>query len=145
MILFDNLYFITYTYFKRTNFGKWGPKSTAIILTSYYLFFSIVIFFTTVKVGNYYINTINELSISILSKKYFWWENETILVFTSILSYILLSIRYCYFMKYDQIHEIKNNMRFRKRRVIDDLTILYLIIAPFLMYFLVDFANELYK
>jgi hypothetical protein len=145
MLLFDNIYYLLYTYFKRTNFGKWGYKSTAIIATSFYLFFSIIIFFSSIKVGCYFFKIKNELSTFALSNKCFWWGNETILIATSIMSYFVLSIRYCNFRKYEQIHENKCNMQFRKRKLLDDLTILFLIISPFLMYFLLDFTKIIYS
>lgn len=143
MILFDNMYYLLYGYFKRTNSGKWGYRATAIMLAADYMFFSIINFLLIIKIGNSFLQHNDLQSLSYVLNNIMWWENKIVFITLALLTYVASSIRYSYFRKYDKIHEIKNNMRFRKRRVLDDLTILYLIIAPFLMYFLVDFANNL--
>ena len=143
MILFDNMYYLLYDYFKRTNSGKWGYRATAIMLAANYMFFSIINFLLILKIGNSFFQP-NDLHIfSNVLNKVSWWENKTVLVIIAVLTYFALNIRYSYFKKFEEIHDIKNSMNFRKRRVLDDLTIIYLIIVPFLMYFLADFVNNL--
>ncbi len=94
----------------------------------------------------YYI-TLIELSSSVLpqQKNEFWLDNDIITFVIATVIFILMEIRYNYIMTYDKINEIKNHMKYKKRKILDDLTILYLIIIPFLMYFVGDFTNNLFN
>jgi|GEM_PF-6947506 len=145
MIIFDNMYYLLYTYFKRTNSGKWGYKGTALSIASLYFAFSILLLLVLIKIFYYF--TLADLSTTTpqLQKNEFWWYNDLFFYVVATITFVVMEIRYKYFMKYEIIHEIKSNMQFRKRRILDDLTIIYLIIVPFLAYLIADFANELYQ
>lgn len=145
MILFDNMYYLLYGYFERTNSGKWGYKGTALSIASLNVAFSFLLLIGIIKIV-YYI-TLIELSSSVLpqQKNEFWLDNDIITFVIATVIFILMEIRYNYIMTYDKINEIKNHMKYKKRKILDDLTILYLIIIPFLMYFVGDFTNNLFN
>lgn len=144
MILFDNMYYLLYNYFKRTNSGKWGYRATAIMLAANYMFFTIIVFLLSIKIGNYFFQGKDLQTLSYVLNNSMWWENKIVFVILSLITCIVSSIRYTYFKKYDQIHEIRNNLKIGKRKVLDDLTIIYLITAPILIFFLADITNDLY-
>lgn len=145
MILFDNMYYLLYGYFKRTNSGKWGYKGTALSIASLNVAFSFLLLIGIIKIVYYF--TLIELSSSVLpqQKNEFWLDNDIITFVIATVIFILMEIRYNYIMTYDKINEIKNHMKYKKRKILDDLTILYLIIIPFLMYFVGDFTNNLFN
>lgn len=138
------MYYLLYNYFKRTNSGKWGYRATAIMLAANYMFFTIIVFLLSIKIGNYFFQGKDLQTLSYVLNNSMWWENKIVFVILSLITCIVSSIRYTYFKKYDQIHEIRNNLKIGKRKVLDDLTIIYLITAPILIFFLADITNDLY-
>lgn len=138
------MYYLLYGYFKRTNSGKWGYRATAIMLAANYMFFTIIIFLLIIKIGIYFLNYKDLQSLSYVLNSLMWWDNKIVFATLALLTYVASNIRYSYFRKYDQIHEIKNNLKIGKRKTLDDLTIIYLITAPILLFFLADITNDLY-
>ena len=144
MILFDNMYYLLYGYFHRTNSGKWGYKATSIILVSAYLFFSCLILLWLIKIAYYFIVISNSIPSDIYPNKYFWWDNKIIIYGLGVVINIFIDLRYYYFKNYNEIQEIKNEMNLQKREILDILTIAYLVTAPLLMAFVGNFVNNLY-
>lgn len=137
------MYYLLYSYFKRTNSGKWGYKATALSIASLSIASSVLLVTGVIKIV-YHI-TLIELSTSLMPKQKndIWWDNDIISFGIATIIFILMEIRYNYIMTYDKINEIKNHMKYKKRKILDDLTILYLILIPFLLYFVGDLVNNL--
>ncbi len=139
------MYYLLYSYFKRNNSGKWGYRATAIMLAADYIFISIIVFLLSIKIGNYFFQHKDLQSMTYVLNNFMWWDNKIVFIILSLVTYIVSSIRYSYFRNYDQIHEIRNSLKEGKRKILDDLTIIYLITAPILLFFLADITNDLYK
>ena len=114
------------------------------MLAADYIFISIIVFLLSIKIGNYFFQHKDLQSMTYVLNNFMWWDNKIVFIILSLVTYIVSSIRYSYFRNYDQIHEIRNSLKEGKRKILDDLTIIYLITAPILLFFLADITNDLF-
>ena len=136
MILFDNIYYLLYNYFKRTNLGTFGYKLTSISLTSLYIYTFVCLFYFLMKAV--YLIIIDASNTVIVQNIPFYLVNKDIFVLGSIICFIFSNIRYFTLTNIDEIYERINNMDIKKRERLNLLTVMYMVASPFLLFFMAD-------
>jgi len=144
MILFDNIYYLLYNYFKRTNSGTFGYKLTSISLTSLYIYAFVCLLYSLMTIL-YYLFLFDVSSTTIVQNSPFPLVNENFIMLGSMLCFIYSNIRYFSFKNIIEIHEKIKDMDMNKRERLNVLTISYMVASPFLLFFLANYIRDMAK
>jgi len=144
MILFDNIYYLLYNYFKRTNSGTFGYKLTSISLTSLYIYTFVCLFYSLINII-YYLFFIETSNAIIVQDWLSLLAHKDVFIVGSIICFIYSNVRYFTFKNINEIYEKKNNMNMNKKERLDVLTVTYMVSSPFLLYVLVNYVKDIYR
>lgn len=142
MILFDNIYYLLYYYFKRTNSGTFGYKLTSISLTSLYIYTFVCLFYSLITIL-YYLFVFDSSNTTILQNRTFPLVNEDFVMLGSIICFIYSNIRYFAFKNINKINKMISDMDRNKRERINVLSVSYMVASPVLLFFLANYVKDL--
>jgi hypothetical protein len=146
MILFDNMYYLLYNYFKRTNSGGFGFKLTSTTLTGIYLYICLCILYC-IAIIIYSLFLANEAAQTNIDSYNLLlsFVNGDVFVTGCVLSVICINIRYYTFKNINEIYKKKNDMDINKRERLDSITVFYMVASPFLLFFFANYVRDMYK
>jgi hypothetical protein len=144
MILFDNIYYLLYNYFQRTNSGTFGYKLTSISLTSLYIYTFVCLLYSLINIL-YYLFFIDTSNTIIVQNSLFSFVNKDFIMLGSIICFIYSNIRYFTFKNINKIHEKINDRNMSRRERLNVLTVSYMVTSPFLLFFMADYLRDLYR
>jgi hypothetical protein len=142
MILFDNIYYLLYNYFMRTNSGKYGYKATASVVSGFYFYFCICIFYCLTMIL-YYMFLIDDNVSDNLNQHITFLINDNTFVILSVIINICIQVRYYAFKNIKEINEKISDMDMNKRERLNILTVSYMVASPFLLFFLANYVKDL--
>ena len=133
-----------YNYFQRTNSGKYGYKATASIVSGFYFYFCICIFYCLTMILYYMFLIDDNVSVN-LNQQITFLINENTFIILGIIINICIDVRYYAFKNINKIHEKISGMDINKSERLNVLTISYMVASPFLLFFLANYVKDLYK
>ncbi len=144
MILFDNIYYLLYNYFLRTNSGRYGYKFTSISITSLYIYLFVCLLVSLINIF-YCLIIIDASNTFVLQNSSFSTLSKDFIIFGSFICLTFTIIRYYTFKNINVIYEKINDMDMKKRERLNVLSVSYMVTSPFLLFFLVNFLKNLYR
>lgn len=143
MILFDNIYYLLYNYFQRTNSGRYGFKLTSTTLTGIYVYICIcIIYCFAIILYSLFLND-EVINVNIASQNPLLFINGEMFKIGGVLCVICINILYYTFKNINKIHEKISVMDMNKSERLNVLTISYMVASPFLLFFLANYVKDL--
>jgi len=145
MILFDNIYYLLYNYFQRTNSGRYGFKLTSTALTGIYVYIGIGIIYCLAIILYSLFQSDEIISVNIAHQNPLLFVNGDIFKIGCVLCVICIDVRYYVIKNTNEIHKKINDMDMEKREQLNKLTVSYMVVSPILLFFIADYIRDLYK
>jgi len=142
MILFDNIYYLLYNYFMRTNSGKYGYKATASAVAGFYFYFCICIFYCLTMILYCMFLIDDNMSVN-LNQHITFLVNDNTFIILGVIINICIDVRYYAFKNINKINEKINDMDRNKRERLNVLTVSYMVASPVLLFFLANYVKDL--
>ena len=126
----------------RTNSGKYGYKATASVVSGFYFYFCICIFYCLTMIL-YYMFLIDDNVSDNLNQHITFLINDNTFVILSVIINICIQVRYYAFKNINKINKMISDMDRNKRERINVLSVSYMVASPVLLFFLANYVKDL--